>query len=109
MPYRLLRSCSVPATPDAMHRHGAPQFGVNPDYLSATHVDATPGNGTFRLSPDFPAIGAGANSRVRAPSNAGESHWQKDLPPDRMAAIMPASGAWFPKRERRRTGRLTSH
>jgi len=32
------------------------------------------------------------NARVRAPSNSGESHGQKDLPADRMAAIMPADG-----------------
>ncbi len=29
-------------------------------------------------------------------SNSGESRWQKALPPDRVAAIMPASGGWFP-------------
>ena len=27
--------------------------------------------------------------------SSGDSHGQKDLPPDRMAAIMPASGGWF--------------
>ena len=29
-------------------------------------------------------------------SSSGDSHGQKDFPPDRMAAIMPASGGWFP-------------
>lgn len=43
-------------------------------------VDANSGNGTFDLSPDLPAIGAGTNSRLRAPSNPGELNWQKDLP-----------------------------
>ena len=83
----------------AVSAYGASRRFVIPSQC-APHVDANSGNGTFRLSTDFPGIGAGTNSRVRAPSNSGESNWQRDLPPDRMAGIMPASGGWFPSASR---------
>jgi hypothetical protein len=90
MPQRPSCSSSVPATRDARHPH--PRSVSTQVTCVPAHGDTNPGNGAFRLTPGFPTIGAGTNARVRAPSNSGESHGQKDLPADRMAAIMPADG-----------------
>lgn len=105
-------ACAVPRfQPHLTRRNGAAQsqFRVDPGHLCATHVDANPGNGTLRLSSDFPAIGAGANSWVRAPSNSGESHRAEGVAPGPNGGNNARDWRVIRKCERRRTGRLTSN
>ena len=81
-------------------RHGASQFGVNPGWLFATHVDPLSWEWRLPPIPGFPDNWRRHQFPGSCASNSGESHWQKDLPTDHVAAIMPASGGWFPSASR---------
>jgi hypothetical protein len=90
-PIKFPFSRNLPRCSDTVHRSSVSNLV---DGLS-TPVDPTPGNGAFRLSPDFRADGAGAHSRVlrrRVEANPPA----EELVPESHDGNEAATGAWFP-------------
>jgi len=79
---------------DAMHPHGTRSSAATRVGCWATLVDARPGYGAFRLTPNVRANGA-RQLPVSWVSNSGKSLWRKPLRRHPLAAIMPAGGGSF--------------
>jgi hypothetical protein len=86
-----------------------PPVRCQPRLTVCTHVDANPANGAFRLSLDFPAIGAGTKSRVLAPGEFGRIALAQGPAPGPSGGNNAREWWVVSKRERRRTGGLTSN
>ena len=80
---------------------------VTTQVVCVPRVVANPGNGTFRLSPDFPAIGAGTNSLVGAVA-CRHMALAEGLAAGSNGGYSAREWRVVPKRERRRDWWLTS-
>ena len=89
------RPSSVPTTGYVTHRHGASRLRAVrvPTAVAGLQRKLTPiPKWHRRANTGFPGNWRRHQSPGAGGSKSGESRWHKDLPPDGMAGIMPATG-----------------